>query len=388
VSPIIYYYIKTLLTTTILITSLNIHAQHDTITHNGLNRGFLLHLPEEYSGESDLPLIIAMHGGFGSPINIQNQSQLSVKADEEGFIVVYPEGVKGGVLDIRTWNAGWCCGHASTDEVDDVGFISALMDTLIGEYAIDTNRIYATGMSNGGFMSYRLACELSDRIAAIAPVAASMSMMECNPERPVPVISFHSFLDSNVPYDGGVGDGFSDHYNSPQDSVLNAWAIRNECMTINDTIIDNAEYTEIHWGNCDCISEVQHIITTDGGHSWPGGRKTATGDPVSEFINANDLMWEFFQQFTLECSQTSSTEDIKETPNIKLYPNPARSMINIQASELSSPFEIEVYDIQGRAILFVKNQNQIDISGLSVGLYFLRIKTDQSVVTKRVIKAN
>ncbi|NNF35316.1 MAG: T9SS type A sorting domain-containing protein [Saprospiraceae bacterium] len=385
-SPIIYYYIKTLLTTTILITSLNIHAQHDTITHNGLNRGFLLHLPEEYSGESDLPLIIAMHGGFGSPNNIQNQSQLSVKADEEGFIVVYPEGVKGGVLDIRTWNAGWCCGHASNTDIDDVGFISALMDTLISEYAIDTTRIYATGMSNGGFLSYRLACELSDRIAAIAPVAASMSMVECNPTRPVPVISFHSFLDSNIPYEGGVGDGVSDHYNSPQDSILNTWATNNKCQALNDTITDNAEYTEIHWGNCDCISEVQHIITTDGGHSWPGGRKTATGDEVSEFINANDLMWDFFQQFTLDCNQTSSIDNITQSLHIKIYPNPASKILNIDFPENYINQQVFIYNINGQEMMKASNVTTIDVSDLSNGVYFLMVNTDGIKRTGKFLK--
>ena len=156
-------------------------AQYDSIHFDGYNRTYLLHLPSGYSGMDSIPLVIAMHGGFGSADNLQNQSQLSIKADAENFIVVYPEGVKGGVLNIRTWNAGWCCGFASLLKINDVGFIDALLDTLINQYSIDTNRIYATGMSNGGFMSYRLACELSDRIAAIAPVASSMSLTSCVP---------------------------------------------------------------------------------------------------------------------------------------------------------------------------------------------------------------
>jgi len=155
------------------------NARYDSIPFGGYDRTYLVHLPTGYTGTTDLPLIIAMHGGFGNAYNLQNQSQLSIKADAENFIVVYPEGLVGGALNISSWNAGWCCGWTSNNNIDDVGFINALLDTLIAHYSVDTNRIYATGISNGGFMAYRLACELSDRIVAIAPVAASMSMTTC-----------------------------------------------------------------------------------------------------------------------------------------------------------------------------------------------------------------
>ncbi len=205
----------------ILTTAGQVFSQYDSIFFDGRYRTYLLHLPSGYNGNDPLAMIIAMHGGFGSAANLQNQSQLSVKADASNFIVVYPEGVKSP-LKIRTWNAGWCCGWASRTNVNDVGFISALIDTLIEKYAVDAKRVYATGMSNGGFMAYRLACELPDKIAATAPVAASMSMTDCTPSRPVPVIHFHSYLDKNAPYPGGIGEGPSDHYNPPQDSVMNA----------------------------------------------------------------------------------------------------------------------------------------------------------------------
>jgi len=179
--------------------SLQLKSQFQSLTWDRTDRTYLVHLPAGYDGTVELPLVIAMHGGTGNAVNIENQSQLSVKANQENFIVVYPEGVSRPVTNIRTWNAGWCCGFASSSEADDVGFINALLDTLIKNYSVDNNRIYATGMSNGGFMSYRLACELSYRIAAIAPVAATMSMTSCNPDRPVPVMDIHSFLDEAVP---------------------------------------------------------------------------------------------------------------------------------------------------------------------------------------------
>ena len=265
--------IRLILVKILLMLSFSGYTQYDSIYNENNDRTYLLHLPTAYSGTTDLPLIIAMHGGFGNAFNIEYQSQLSIKADAEKFIVVYPEGVKS-ILGIRSWNAGWCCGYASNYNVDDMGFINALLDTLFSKYSIDTTRIYATGISNGGFMAYRLACELSNRIAAIAPVSASMGMTSCNPQRPVPIISFHSYLDTNVPFNGGIGSGPSGHYNPPQDSVLNAWAGMNNCAVLNDTIVNNSQYTEINWNNCDCNVEIQQFITQDGGHSWPGGIET------------------------------------------------------------------------------------------------------------------
>ncbi len=372
---------------TILLISTVSYGQYDSIQFDGYDRTYLLHLPDSYSGTDTLPLIIAMHGGFGSAYNLQDQSLLSEKADEENFIVVYPEGLENGILNIRTWNAGWCCGNASSSNVDDVGFINALLDTLISQYSIDTNRIYATGMSNGGFMSYRLACELSDRIAAIAPVAASMSMYDCNPERPVPIIEFHSYLDENVPYYGGIGSsGFSDHWNPPQDSVMNAWANKDTCLVLNDTIVNNGQYTFIKWGNCSCLYEVHHYVTEDGGHSWPGGTQGVIGDPVSIYINATDLLWSFFQQYSLEC-ETVNYQDENTYKDIyfDLFPNPSVGIININTSLSSAKYTIEVYNITGKLIVQIENKNVIDLSDQMPGIYFALIQTEKQIITQKII---
>lgn len=277
------------------------YAQYDNISFDGYDRTYLLHLPTGYTGETDLPLIIVMHGGFGNAYGIQAQSQLSLKANAENFIVVYPEGVEGGMFNIRTWNAGACCGFASNNNIDDVGFVNSLLNTLIEQYSIDTSRIYASGMSNGGLMAHRLACELSNRIAAIAPVASSISMTECTPDRPVSVIQFHSYLDTNIPHLGGVGTGPSGYDNPSQEDVMNLWANINNCNTTED-VIDDEQYTFTKRTNCDSDTEIHHYLTHDGGHSWPGGAKTKTGDPVSIYINAGDLMWSFLQQYSLQLS--------------------------------------------------------------------------------------
>lgn len=351
-----------------------LHAQYDSIAHGGLQRTYQLHLPIGYTGDEDLPLVIAMHGGFGSGTQLENQSQLSVKADEENFIVVYPEGVKS-LLNIRTWNAGNCCGYAVSNDIDDVGFINALLDSLISTYSIDTSRVYATGMSNGGFMSYRLACELSNRIAAIAPVAASMAIDECNPISPVPIIHFHSYQDSNVPYDGGYGDGISDHYNPPLDSVLNAWSLVNDCEITNDTLVNDSAYTHVIWNNCDCSSSIEYYITADGGHSWPGGTTTVIGDPVSQVINANDLMWEFFEDYDLECEELLHIEEDQLSQNlIKVYPNPTTGTFVLVGDRLR---QVIVYNNEGKEVFEIKmlpsDMLNINLSGEAIGHYFLKV---------------
>ena len=363
----------------IMFASIFSYAQYDSIPHDGMNRTFLLHLPIGYNDSTDIPLIVAMHGGFGNAYSIENQSQLSAKADVENFIVVYPEGVVGGVLNISSWNAGWCCGYASNSNVDDIGFIDALLDTLINLYAVDTNRIYATGMSNGGFLTYRLGCELSERIAAIAPVAASMSMVDCIPSRPIPLIDLHSYLDTHIPYDGGIGSGPSNHYNPPQDSVLNFWAENSNCLDLNDTIVHNSQYTFIKWTSCDCNSEVHHYITQDGGHSWPG---------VSNFIDATDLIWSFFQQYTLECSTLSISNDVTGKNKIFVYPNPTSDIITLKGiNSLTDVSYIHLLDNKGALLKKIGiNETQVDLSSFSPGIYFLEIKHQLGSGRIKIIK--
>lgn len=263
-------------------------SEYLSLKFEGKKRCYLLHVPDSYNESVATPLIIALHGGTGSARNIEEQTGLAEFSDEKGFILASPNGLK------RTWNAGWCCGGAAKNEVNDVGFINALMDEIIANYNIDEKRIYVTGMSNGAMMSYRVACELGHRVAAIAPVAGTMVLNSCIFDQSVSVIHFHSRKDQNVPYQGGVGDGISDHYNSPLDSIAEALSDQLFCLT--DTAYINTYNVEIwRWTNCVDDAEVIYYLTPDGGHSWPGGvapRKKA--DEPSEVIDANELMWDFF----------------------------------------------------------------------------------------------
>ena len=368
-----------LLFSILIINPKNIFSQLDSISFGGYNRTFLVHLPTGYSATDSIPLVIVMHGGGGSAVRIASYAQMNTKADAEKFIVVYPEGVKGGVLKIRTWNAGWCCGFSNANNIDDVGFIDTMLNKLIGQYAINTKRIYATGMSNGGFMSYRLACEMPNRIAAIAPVETTMVMPSCNPSKAVPVIHFHSYLDSNVPYLGGLGSGFSNHHNSPTDSVLNAWAIFDSCSVKNDTIVDNSQYTLVKWTNCKCQSEIHYYITTDGGHLWPGNT------PGSVFVNATDKMWDFFKNYSLDCGKLISVKETEKSEvEFSLFPNPSTGNFRIKTSV--DNFLVKVYNSFGKFILEAENTNTINLSKYANGVYFVSVVFEDKVLIKRIAK--
>src|SRR3984885_6697634 len=160
-----------------------------TLTVGGLNRTYVVHVPEGHDQKTPMPLVLALHGATMNGPMMAWFSGLSRKADEAGFIAVYPNGT--GNFSSFTWNGGNCCGLAVQNQVDDVAFINALLDDLMGSYNVATRRIYATGISNGAVMAYRLASELSDRIAAIAPVSGSMGTEIRQLKRPGSVLPFY-----------------------------------------------------------------------------------------------------------------------------------------------------------------------------------------------------
>lgn len=273
---------------------------NESIVVDGLTRTYLLNLPPNYYEASDFSLVIALHGGGGSGEQFESSSLLTNKANAEKFIVVYPDGVQNP-LGIRTWNAGNCCAYARDNNINDVKFISNLIDHLIANYKINPKKVYATGHSNGGMLTYRLACELSDKIAAFAPNASTMVLTQpCTVARAVPILHMHSMLDENVPYKGGVGIGPSGNYNPPVDSTLNVFQQKDQCANAAQVITDNSGYRFTKWSSCSGNVSIQYYLTKDGGHAWPGGLPgSSNGDTPSTAIKANDLLWIFFQQYQL-----------------------------------------------------------------------------------------
>lgn len=368
-----------------VVTSLSASSQNDSLTWDGLTRYYKVHVPPSYSSSKPSALVLALHGGFGSGSQLETQSQLSPKADQEGFIVAYPDGFRN-ILGIRTWNADGCCGTAQSKNIDDVGFINNLIDTLENKYNIDAQKIFVTGMSNGAFMSYRLACELSHRIAAIAPVAGTMNVQNCPTTRQVPVIHFHSYLDSSVPYSGGIGNGVSSHYNPPLDSVSNVWKTNNSCSSI-DTVQNDNDLLHIKWHNCSCQGDVELFLTHDGGHSWHGGQKNFGGDNVSNVVSANDKMWEFFMNNKL--CVVSKEELYKD--EISISPNPFKNQIKLSFENNLIEKEYLLYNSLGKVILAGtirkgKLSHIINTAAVPMGIYFLTVQKQGSLLTMKVVK--
>lgn len=270
------------------------------ITVDGKRRSFLVHLPTGYNKSKRLPVVLAFHGGGGNGQNMEQMSGFSQKADEENFIAVYPNGLGRMENILLTWNAGGCCDYAMEQNVDDVKFVSKMIDELVAQYAVDKNRIYATGFSNGALLSHRLAAEIPDKIAAIAPVAGALFESSPKPKGKVPVLIIHGLADTAVPYNGGdsqrerVQKRQSQPYKS-LDYAAKHWAKNNGCKSepVKET---NGVVIKESYVGCAKNSSVEVIMITDGLHSWPGGRKGRdAADEPSTAISATDAIWEFFK---------------------------------------------------------------------------------------------
>jgi len=269
----------------------------------GRTRSYLVHVPRSSNGAKAASVVLAFHGGGSNGRTMITFSGLNDKSDEAGFIAVYPDGT-GRRSEMLTWNAGYCCGHASREDVDDIGFVDKLLDDLSRRVSVDPNRIYATGMSNGAMMCYRLASELSNRIAAVAPVSGPMGTETCNPKRPVSVMHFHGTDDKFAPYAGGRGDrSLTQTDFLSVDYSISAWVKANGCPERGVTTKepnranDGMIVTRTAYGPGRDGAEVILIAIRGGGHTWPGRdcRLAFLGKSTHD-ISANDLMWDFFQK--------------------------------------------------------------------------------------------
>ncbi len=268
---------------------------------NGIDRKYLLHLPAKYDSKKPTPLLFAFHGGGGFMEHMATETlykQIS-KSDENGHIVVFPNGhSKLPTGKFATWNAGKCCGDARDSKSDDVAFVKMMLEKIKSEYNIDPKKIYATGMSNGGLFSYRLACEMSDVFSGITAVAGTDNTEVCNPVKPISILHIHAQNDDRVIFTGGAG--FEKNKSQVTDFVsvpltIAKWVKINQCeatpkrvFTIKGAYCD--EYT-----GCKDHVKVKLCVTETGMHSWPGGQKEKGDEPPSQAISANDMMWEFFK---------------------------------------------------------------------------------------------
>lgn len=270
-----------------------------TIVSSGERRAYLLHVPEKYDGASPVPLVIAIHGFAEWPAHEALISHWNEVADEEGFIAVYPSGTRFP----RRWRAS---GTTATgdDALIDVRFISELIDHLDAQYNIDPARIYANGLSNGGGMSYLLACTLSGRLAAVGSVAGAYlyPLEDCAPTRPMPLILFHGTADPVVPYSGGPSHSFDVPFPFIP-TWVKGYAAVNQCDPVPELFPSSGnDISGMRYTGCDEDAEVVFYSIAGGGHSWPGGEPIPAWivGKTSQSIDATRMMWEFFEAHPLK----------------------------------------------------------------------------------------
>jgi polyhydroxybutyrate depolymerase len=248
------------------------------LTFGGLQRVYVLFRPPQLSTGKSVPLVIAMHGFTVDTTWMEDTSRFDDLAARSGFVVVYPQGTGD------SWNAGRCCGHNSND---DVGFIKALIDKLIGEQNIDPKRVFATGMSNGGFMAQRLACEAADHIAAAASVSGALVIDTCTPSRAVSVIEMHGIDDDLVPINGGNVAGLT--FYPAAMANMQSWASRDGCAA-KPTTANDGSTTTYTWSVCRDNATVVLKTIAGGGHSW---FSPSDGPGIPD---ATQVVWDFFSQ--------------------------------------------------------------------------------------------
>ena len=271
--------------------------------HDGLTRRYLVHVPQSFDPAARSAVVLGLHGGGGHAAHFAKDENYGVISASEryGFIAVMPNGYsKNGRGLFATWNAGACCGDARDENVDDVGFLSAVIARIKRQAPVDDARVYAMGMSNGGLMAYRLACEIPDEVRGIMAVAGTDNTLACNPSRPTPVLHVHAINDTHVLYHGGAGkDAFRDASKVTQfasvPATIEKWVGLNraEASPLRVLTVDGA-YCDLHAAEPGG-APVQLCVTDSGGHSWPGAANGRRGkEPPSQAIEANDVMWTFF----------------------------------------------------------------------------------------------
>jgi len=265
------------------------------LDHNGRERSYGVHAAG--GGGAMRAAVVVLHGGGANAEGAERMSDMSDKAEREGFVAVYPNGSGLRPNALLTWNAGHCCGYARDNNVDDVGFLAALLRVLPERHHIDADRIYVTGFSNGAMMAHRLARDYSPLVAAFAAVAGAAPLLGA-PERPVPAMMFHGDLDEHAPIAGGHGARtIYARLDPPAHVIAATWAEVNGCDAIPQTE-ETPNYLKETWKNGREGSETVFYTVRGQGHAWPGGKsgiRFGNVDEPSTALAATHLMWTFFK---------------------------------------------------------------------------------------------
>jgi polyhydroxybutyrate depolymerase len=358
----------------------NLSAQqviNSSLTHDGITRNYILFIPSSYDPATPAPLVFSFHGYSSNASLNANYTGFTAIADTAGFILVHPDGTLDGT-GTSHWNVGgWTVGS----QIDDVGFTEAMIDEISASYNVNANRIYSCGMSNGGYMSFKLACELSDRFAAIASVTGSMTPQisnACNPSHPTPILQLHGTADPTVPYNG------SPTWTLAIDDVIDYWVGFNNCNTtpiitaIDDN--DSSDGTNVDhfvYAGGDNGVTTEHFKVYNGEHDWFG----VWGNMD---ISSSIEIWKFFSRYDINGS-LANVNELTLVDEIKVFPNPSNEFISVNIS-MPGDLYYEIVSLEGKIIKSGTLSNtlpSIDISSLSNDIYFLKINNQ---VLKFVVK--
>ena len=274
--------------------SYGINSQKCSLIHNNLERYYIIYRPTSSTPEDNLPVLFALHGYGSTAETHKSYTQYEPLAENNRFIVVYPQGYKLETQLTNSsshWNSGaWTIGS----NIDDVSFISTLIEIVASKINIDRSRVYSSGMSNGGFMSYHLACNLSSKIAAVASVTGSMSKEtyeDCNPAHPTSILQVHGTIDATVPFDGNSALGMRSI-----NDVMDYWNLYNACDVDPTSIITDYFDIEIavqHDTYSNCLNDVHvELYKIEGmGHRWPNKGRYG--------ISATEIIWEFINTYDI-----------------------------------------------------------------------------------------
>ena len=350
-----------------------------SITHDGIQRDYILYIPELYDGNTAVPLVLNFHGYGSNAAQQMFYGDFRDIADTEGFLLVHPEGTT--FIGDQFWNVGF---PGLSSNIDDVGFTEALIDELATLYTIDLDRVYATGMSNGGFMSFLLACQLSEKIAAVASVTGSMTQDtfdDCNAQHPTPVLQIHGTDDGVVLYNGN-------NLSIPIADVISYWVDFNNCETTPTTttlpdvdVSDGSTIEHSVYEDGDNGITTEHMKVIGGGHTWPGSVINTAG--TNQDIDASMEIWLFFSRFDI--NGPLSTDDFEKN-QVTIYPNPTQSKINLSL-KYAKEVHYKLFSPLGKQLMtgtITSSNEEIDISHLPSNIYFLKLGNQ----VHKVLKSN
>lgn len=348
-----------------------------TTNVNGENRSYLVYTPAIYQPGQPVPLVFNFHG-YGSNMNEQMvYGNFKPIADTANFIIVCPDG-----SNVNGQN-GWNTGTTIAAFQKEINFVNKMLDELQVNYSVNPSRIYSTGMSNGGFMSYGLACFMSDKIAAIASVTGGMTGLfkfSCHPSSPTPVMQIHGTADALVNYNGSPG-------------VLSVNELIDFWTTINGTKkipvhtlkpdINTSDNSTAEWfvyaDSLHTPNTVELFKINNGGHTWPGALFPVSGNTNMD-INASIEIWRFFSQYNLHSVLATNSVN-EEVPDLEIFPNPATEEITIKRAGYSEKMTLQLIDVSGRTVKKERLENEytmLSVSSLPKGIYIYTAYSDGS----------